>query len=199
MTAWFREAASRGTFRALTAAVTIRGFEVLREVVPEEERERFLKHVHLDVVRNGLPQEWLSQWLWSAHWFPHLKWDEEVLALLEHLPPGLRTGELCDPQILLQMPDEADDVELVPHVDQVPEWANGRPYLRIVGVALTPSMRRNGGLVVWPLDGGDPEGVELEPGDVLVMDPNLPHASGLNRTGGIRYAAYFRFLQPAAG
>jgi ectoine hydroxylase-related dioxygenase (phytanoyl-CoA dioxygenase family) len=32
---------------------------------------------------------------------------------------------------------------------------------------------------------------------VLVMAPALPHASGLNRTGSIRYAAYFRFLEAA--
>jgi hypothetical protein len=30
---------------------------------------------------------------------------------------------------------------------------------------------------------------------VLVMDPRLPHASGYNRTGGIRYCAYFRYLE----
>jgi hypothetical protein len=30
------------------------------------------------------------------------------------------------------------------------------------------------------------------------MDPRLPHASGYNRTGGIRYCVYFRFLEPAA-
>jgi ectoine hydroxylase-related dioxygenase (phytanoyl-CoA dioxygenase family) len=37
--------------------------------------------------------------------------------------------------------------------------------------------------------------VDLDTGDVLLMDPKLPHASGLNREGIIRYAAYFRFLQ----
>ena len=28
------------------------------------------------------------------------------------------------------------------------------------------------------------------------MHPELPHASGYNREGAIRYAAYFRFLNP---
>jgi ectoine hydroxylase-related dioxygenase (phytanoyl-CoA dioxygenase family) len=46
------------------------------------------------------------------------------------------------------------------------------------------------------LNGGEPHAIELEPGDVVVMDPALPHTSGLNREGGIRYAAYFRFLAP---
>jgi hypothetical protein len=171
-----------------------RGYEVLRGVVPQEAIENVLRHVHRDIVERGLPPEWLGQWLWSAHWFPHLKWHDEILALLQHLPDDLRRGELCDPQILLQMPDVGDDYELVSHVDEEPQWANGRRYARVVGVALTRNDARNGGLVVWPLDGEPPRPVELDAGDVLVMDPRLPHASGFNRTGGIRYCVYFRFL-----
>ena len=172
----------------------IRGYEILPGVVPEEARDRVLRHIHRDIAARGLPQEWLSEWLWNAHWFPHLRWDEEVRALLEHLPDELKEGELCDPQIVGQMPDDDAEVDLHPHVDQLPDWANGRPYRRILGVALTRNGPENGGLTVWPLDGSGPRAVELEPGDVLVMDPRLPHASGLNRTGSIRYAVYFRFL-----
>ncbi len=180
----------------LTATTTqSAGYEILRDVVPVEARERALRHLHLDVVRRGLPQEWLSEWLWNGHWFPHLRWDEEIVALVEHLPPALRTGELCDPQILLQMPDEAEEAELEPHVDRLPDWAEGRSYTRIVGVALSPNEPANGGVHVWPLDGGPPRPTQLDPGDVLVMDPALPHSSGLNRTGGVRYAVYFRFLE----
>jgi Phytanoyl-CoA dioxygenase (PhyH) len=171
-----------------------RGYEILRGAIPEAALDRVLRHIHRDIATRGLPQEWLSEWLWNAHWFPHLRWDDEVLALLEHLPPELREGELCDPQILLQMPDEAEELELESHVDREPEWANGRRYARIVGVALTPNTPRTGGLTVWPLDGAAPEALDLQAGDVLVMDPRLPHASGLNRTGAIRYAVYFRFL-----
>jgi hypothetical protein len=188
--------AARATGQVLTASATRdAGFEILRGVVPLAAVDRLLRHVHLDIVREGLPQVSLSEWLWNAHWFPHLKWDDEVVALVEHLPPELRKGDLCDPQILLQMPDESEDVELVPHVDQIPDWADGRSYTRIVGVALTRNEPVNGGVHVWPLDGRPAQPVELDPGDVLVMDPLLPHASGLNRTGGIRYAVYFRFLQ----
>jgi hypothetical protein len=179
------------------SATRTKGYDILRGAVPPETIERVLRHVHLDIVRHGLPQEWLSQWLWSAHWFPHLKWDEEIVAVLEHLPPELREGELCDPQLVLQMPDEAEDVELEPHVDREPDWANGRHYRRILGVAVTRNEPANGGLTVWPLDGGDPEALALDAGDVLVMDPQLPHASGLNRTGMIRYALYFRLLDAA--
>jgi Phytanoyl-CoA dioxygenase (PhyH) len=173
----------------------VRGYDVLRDVVPQPAVEAVLRHIHRDIVEHGLPQEWLGEWLWNAHWFPHLKWNDEILALLEHLPEELRDGELCDPQILLQMPDVGEDAELVSHVDQTPEWASGRSYLRIVGIALTRNDARNGGLVVWPLDGSAPQAVELDAGDVLVMDPRLPHASGFNRTGGIRYCVYFRFLE----
>jgi hypothetical protein len=178
-------------------ASATRGYEVLRGTVPQEAVERTLRHLHLDLVRNGAPAETLGRWLWSAHWFPHLKWDDEVVGLLEHVPEELRSGELCDPQLLLQPPDDCEDVQLSPHVDREPDWADGRCYVRILGVALTPNRRANGGLLVWPLDGGDPVPVELEPGDVVVMDPTLPHTSGLNREGAIRYAAYFRFLAPA--
>lgn len=175
----------------------MKGYQVLRNVVPHEAREAALRRIHRDIVEHGLPQEWLGRWLWNAHWFPHLKWDEQIVALLEHLPERLRDGELCDPQILLQMPDDPDcDDELTAHVDETPDWANGRRYARIVGVALSANDRTNGGLVVWPLDGGDREPVDLAPGDVLVMDPELPHSSGYNRTGGIRYCVYFRFLRP---
>jgi Phytanoyl-CoA dioxygenase (PhyH) len=177
-------------------ATDVRGYDVLRGVVPAAAVDDVLRHIHRDIVERGLPQEWLGEWLWSSHWFPHLKWDAEVTALLEHLPESLREGELCDPQILLQMPDVGDAAELVSHVDREPEWADGRRYVRIVGVALSRNDASNGGVVVWPLDGGAPEPVELDPGDVLVMDPRLPHASGYNRTGAIRYCAYFRFLEP---
>jgi hypothetical protein len=171
-----------------------RGYEILRDAVPTGAVDDALRHLHLDLVRNGASAETISSWIWSAHWFPHLKWDPEFVALLKHLPERLRQGELCDPQILLQPPDDCVDQPLTSHVDEAPEWANGRPYARILGIALTPNRRTNGGLVVWPLDESAPEPVELERGDVVVMDPALPHTSGFNREGGIRYAAYFRFL-----
>lgn len=171
-----------------------RGYEILRAAVPGDVVEAALRHVHLDLVRRGLGPQTIGEWLWSAHWFPHLKWDDEILALFRALPAELQDGELCDPQILLQPPDDAEEVDLVPHVDREPEWASGRRYRRIVGVALSRGGEGDGGLVVWPLGKDEPEAVELEPGDAVVMDPLLPHASGVNRGGAIRYALYFRFL-----
>jgi hypothetical protein len=171
-----------------------RGFEVLRRTVPLEVVEGALRHLHLDLVQQGASVETIGEWVWGAHWFPHLRWDREIVTLIEHLPPCLREGELCDPQIVLHPPDVGDEMRLEPHVDQEPEWANGRGYARIVGVALSPNRESNGGLAVWPLDGSGVESVELEAGDVVVMHPNLPHASQRNRDGAIRYAIYFRFL-----
>ena len=171
------------------------GYVILRGLVPRDGIERALRHLHLDVVRRGLPADEVSSWLWSTHWFPHLKWDAPLARLVEYLPDGLRDGELCDPQIVVHPPDDGEEMELISHVDAEPEWARGRPYRRIVGIALTPAYAANGGLVVWPFDGRPPTPLELGPGDAVVMHPRLPHSSGLNREGAMRYAVYFRFLE----
>jgi hypothetical protein len=177
-------------------SIATRGYSVLRRVIHQNAIQDALRHIHLDLVQRGLPPETMGRWLWSADWFPHLKWNEPIVGLAECLPDELSKGELCDPQIILQPPDDCDDQPLVPHVDQEPEWADGRRFRRIVGIALSPGYVANGGLVVWPFDRGGVEAIELEPGDAVVMHPQLPHSSGLNREGGIRYAVYFRFLEP---
>jgi hypothetical protein len=176
-------------------AVSARGFAVLRNCVPREAVDGALRHIHLDLVRRGLDAETAGSWLWSAHWFPHLKWDAEIAGLVSFLPEDLRDGEQCDPQIIVQPPDDCDDVPLTSHVDQVPDWSGGRPYRRIVGIALSPAHASNGGLWVWPFDATEPMPLELEVGDAVVMHPQLPHSSGLNREGAMRYALYFRFLE----
>jgi Phytanoyl-CoA dioxygenase (PhyH) len=192
-----RDVDLRAPVASLQLSLAARGYLVLRDAVPREACERALRHIHLDLVRNGLPAETLGEWLWGVHWFPHLKWDPPILELASYLPAELTRGEMCDPQILLQPPDKAEPQPLVSHVDQTPEWANGRPYIAIAGVALSPAHATNGGLVVWPFDSDEPEPTELDVGDVVVMHPQLPHASGYNREGAIRYAVYFRFLEPA--
>jgi hypothetical protein len=171
-----------------------RGYEVVRDVVPADAVDGALRHIHLDAIRNGMPVDAISSWIWSAHWFPHLKWDEPIASLVQHLPPELRDGELCDPQIVLHPPDDGSEQPLTPHVDREPSWANGRRYLRIVGVPLTRADRDDGALVVWPFGGATAEPVEVDAGDLVVMHPDLPHTSGVNRRGSIRYVVYFRFL-----
>jgi Phytanoyl-CoA dioxygenase (PhyH) len=176
-------------------AVSSRGFAVLRNRVPAEAVDAALRHIHLDLIRRGLDAETAGSWLWSAHWFPHLKWDPQIAGLASFLPEDLRDGEQCDPQIVVQPPDDCDDLPLTSHVDRAPDWAGGRAYKRIVGIALSSARESNGGLWVWPFDAADPVPLELDAGDVVVMHPQLPHSSGLNREGTMRYALYLRFLE----
>jgi hypothetical protein len=196
--AWLRTKAMRAEVRSASSAKPDAGgagWDVLRRQIPRSAVDGALRRIHVDVLQNGLPTETIGDWIGSMHWFPHLKWENEITRLAEYLPESLRDGEMCDPQIILQLPDVDHDVELVSHVDQPPEWADGRSYGCIAGVALSPSRSTNGGLFVWPLDGSPQVEIELEAGDVLVMDPGLPHASGLNSEGIIRYAVYFRYLR----
>ena len=185
--------------------LSTRGYVVLRNLVPPDAVQAALRHLHLDLVRRGAPADELGRWLWSAHWFPHLNWDPPIAGLAEWLPPELRDGQQCDPQIVLQPPDDCEEQELVPHVDQEPEWAAGRSFLRIVGVALTPASAANGGLQVWPLDGDErarsrprrrgcgghaPEAAALERAQPRGRDPvrrlpQVPRAARL-LTGGSR-------------
>lgn len=168
-------------------------FEVRRDAVAPGLIDDALRLVHLDLLERGAAADELGQWLWGAHWFPHLRYQEPIAALADALPEAWRAGTRCDPQILLQFPHVGPEPEITFHVDQEPDWARGRRYLRIVGVALSPWRRENGGLIVNLEDG--PCAVELDPGDAVVMDPGLRHSGGVNRTGAIRYGVYFRWLE----
>jgi hypothetical protein len=120
--------------------------------------------------------------------------------LAEGLPADWRTGERCDSQILLQFPHVGPEPEITFHVDQEPPWANGRRYLRIVGVPLSRWEAANGGLLIRPSD--HIVAVELEPGDAVMLGPQMLHTGGINTTGSIRYGVYFRWLEalvPAGG
>jgi hypothetical protein len=167
-------------------------YEVRRGIVPIRRIEDALRALHLDLLVRGASAEELGQWLWAAHWFPHLTYSEPITALADALPRDWCTGERCDPQILLQFPHTGPEPEITFHVDLEPEWAAGRRYRRIVGVPLSRWHRDNGGLLVKA--GDQAVSVELEPGDAVVMAPDLLHSGGINRTGAIRYGAYFRWL-----
>jgi hypothetical protein len=167
-------------------------FEVARNVVPQERVDAALRMLHLDLLERGASAEELGEWLWSVHWFPHLNEREEILALADALPSEWTSGRICDPQILLQFPHVGPVPEISFHLDQEPAWAEGRHYRRIVGVPLSPWREDNGGLLVQTAQGAMP--VEAEPGDAIMMTPDLPHSGGVNRTGSLRYGVYFRWL-----
>ncbi len=171
-------------------------FEVRRGIVPAGLVEDALRLIHLDLLERGAQATELGQWLWEAHWFPHLRYQAPITALADALPASWRTGTFCDPQILLQFPHVGPEPEITFHVDEEPAWADQQRYLRIVGVALSAWRSDNGGLIV-KLDHG-PHAVELDPGDAVMMSPGLLHSGGLNRTGAIRYGLYFRWLGPSA-
>lgn len=170
--------------------------EVAHGVVPEEKVDEALRLLHLDLLERGASAEELGDWLWGTHWFPHLKERPQILALAESLPEEWRTGRLCEPQIILQFPHTGPDPEISFHLDQEPAWANGRTYLRIVGVPLSPWRGDNGGLLVKTGEGPAP--VEADPGDAIMMTPDLPHSGGVNHSGRLRYGVYFRWLADSA-
>jgi ectoine hydroxylase-related dioxygenase (phytanoyl-CoA dioxygenase family) len=171
-------------------------FQVERGVLPAERIDAALRTIHLDLLERGASKAELGRWLWGMHWFPHLTYREEILDLAGALPAAWQTGVLCDPQILLQFPHVGPEPEVTFHLDEEPEWAGDRRYERIVGVALSPWRRENGGLLVKE-DGRD-VAVELDPGDAVLLSPDLPHSGGVNRTGAIRYGVYFRWLEDEA-
>jgi hypothetical protein len=170
--------------------------QVRRGVIDPHLIDDVLRALHLDLLERGAQPSELGEWLWSAHWFPHLVYDPRILALAEALPAEWRDGERCDPQILLQFPHIGPEPEITFHVDQEPAWAQGRHYLRIVGVPLSRWEAANGGLLIRP--GNRAVAVELDPGDAVMMDPKMPHTGGINTTGSIRYGVYFRWLEPLA-
>jgi hypothetical protein len=182
----------------LMSSTTNSSYDVGRSLIPADLIDAVLRLLHLDLLENGASAQTLADWLWSAHWFPHLNYRAAVVALADALPADWRTGTMSDPQIFLQFPHCGPQPEITFHVDQEPHWAHGRRYLRIVGVPLTPWRLENGGLLIKLDD--ETIAVEIDPGDAVLIKPDLPHSGGLNLTGSVRYGIYFRWLQdnPAA-
>ncbi len=181
------------------------GYIALRQLVEARRVDRALRVLNLAVVHHGLAPHEIQQWTTTTY-FPHLRWEPDILELrrpLEELLPAEPEEQWADPQLLLRFPDEGDSWPLTPHVDGVPDWASDRDYRFIAGVALTPSRRQDGCLAVWPGSQAgstvsSPRLVELDPGDVVIMHPDLRHSSTLNRSGSVRYAVYFRRLAAPA-
>src|SRR3954453_5526818 len=116
------------------------GYVVLPDAVSPPAGEAALRLLGLAIRRHGLsPQEILD--CQQATFFPHLRWEPEVWAVLPEDAAsvlGWQDGdEGAEPQLLLRFPDEDQPWPLEPHIDQPPPWAGERPYRGIVGVALT--------------------------------------------------------------
>jgi hypothetical protein len=173
--------------------------KICRAVVDLGAIDDVLRLLHVDLLTRGADAVRLGEWLWAAHWFPHLRHDPLILALADGLPDAWRGGERCDPQILLQFPHTGPEPEVTFHLDREPEWAVDRRYVRIVGIPLSPWRAENGGLCVSSDGGpgGRPVPVELDPGDVVMLAPDAWHSGGINRSGTIRYGVYLRWLASA--
>lgn len=171
------------------------GVQLRRAIVPEELIDAALRLLHLDLITRGATAEELGSWLWAVNWFPHLRDDPRITALAQALPAEWRTGQICEPQIILQFPHAGGAEPAISyHLDQEPEWAGERRYERIVGIALSRWDRENGGLLIEGPSGSEPLAVELNPGDAVMLEPHVRHSGGINRSGSIRYAVYFRWL-----
>jgi ectoine hydroxylase-related dioxygenase (phytanoyl-CoA dioxygenase family) len=181
------------------------GFVVLRQAVPPDAVRAALRMLNLAIRRHGLTADEIAQWQ-AATFFPHLRWEPEVWAVL---PPAavdvLRFAEgdeWAEPQLLIRFPDEDQDWPLASHVDEAPPWAQGRRYKGIVGVALTCAGPADGTPYVWPGSHRGPAAthpiaVPLAAGDAIVMHPALEHSGSHNRGAATRFAIYFRLLTPA--
>lgn len=176
------------------------GYVVLRGLVDPALVESALRRLNLEILRCGLSAEQIEQWKYATFW-PSVRWDDEIVALrgpMEQVIPA-RPDELWgDAQLLLRFPDETSDWPLRAHTDSLPEWAGTRSYEMIFGVALSRAHAVDGCLTVWCGSHRGEEGervlVELEPGDVVILHPQVGHSSTLNSGGSIRYAVYFRLL-----
>lgn len=176
------------------------GFRILRGLIPRDLVDDACRRLTLEIVREGVTAEQIQEYS-SATWFPHLRWEPEIIAVRDRIEPLLDRHpdeEWGDPQLLLRFPDEAETWPLEPHVDRLPEWAGQRTYRIVAGVALSESRHKDGSLAVWPGshrgEQREPEFLEFETGDVILMHPQLQHTGTLNRGGTIRYVIYYRLL-----
>src|SRR3954447_26832659 len=108
--------------RRLAGCAAMPGYEIARGAVPRPRVDDALRLLHVDMMERGIDAKELSEWLWGMHWFPHLRFRDEIAALAEALPAEWREGTACEPQILLQFPHVGDDEpEISFHMDQEPD------------------------------------------------------------------------------
>jgi hypothetical protein len=190
----------RVTNSKIKRELACQGYSILEYAVFTDELEAAKRLLNLEIVNWGLTKEQFDEWHQNKTWFPTLRWKKEILDLATFIPKSFTfEQDMCEPQILCHFPDEATEWDFEYHLDQEPEWANGRKYSLIAGVALTENYFANGGLVILPPFGKEEKDsipVAMDAGDIILMDPRLRHRSGLNQTGDVRMMVYFRFLEP---
>jgi hypothetical protein len=186
------------------------GYAVIPDAVAPGAVSAALRLLNLAIRRHGLSASEIAE-CQQTTFFPHLRWEPEVWGVLPGDAGrvlGLRDGdEWAEPQLLMRFPDEMEPWPVVPHVDEPPAWAGGRPYRGIVAVALTDAGVTEGVPCVWPgshrrseremtpdAADGDRILVSMKAGDALVMHPALQHAGTLNLGARVRHAVYFRLI-----
>lgn len=177
-----------------------KGYVVLRGLIPREAVQAAARHINLEFVRRAPTQEQMNEWVHSVNWFPHLRWDAEIVQLMRYLPGNFADESLYKrgwPQILLHFPHVGEPGERRPHQDQLPDWAEeGEVYAAIFCVALSDCNAENGGLAVHSDSSSDNYRVlDLKPGDVLMMRHDTWHSGGYNMSGMPRYMVYLRFIE----
>ena len=180
------------------------GYTVLHDAVPLEAISVVVRRLNMAIRRHGLSPQEIDAWQ-TTGFFPHLRWEPEVWGVLPADAPDLLGWQEGDqwgePQLLLRFPEEEQEREPEPQVDELPPWAAGRFYRGTVGVALTTADAAEGIAWVWPGshrgEQGEPTQVPLGVGDALVMHPELGHAATLNLGDSVRMAVYFRLVAGA--
>lgn len=169
-------------------------FSIHRRLVPLSMVDSVLLHIFNDIRYRGLTREEMDEWYKVNCPFPHLRFIGEILEIRKLIATNLGIqGIDCEPQIIWDFPKGEGWTNPPPHVDQVPPWAVGKSYDKIVGVALTNWLDTCGGLRLF-LE-GVPYQQTLYAGDVIDFHPELPHAAGINTSGNVRAGLYFRWLQ----
>lgn len=149
--------------------------KILKERIPEPALKRIREFIL------NIPEEELE---WPIH-----RWNPEILKMLSYIPA--QDGELCDPQIVVQK-QGTDPYFLEFHTDKEPEWAEGRTYVKIVGVAVSGQSYENGGLSF--ITAGGIECPTLWTGSIFSFEPWEHHSPGVNQRMSPRVAIYFRWL-----
>jgi hypothetical protein len=173
--------------------MTPEGYEIFRDAVPYVFIDSALRRIHTRILEKGISVAEIAHYRKTSHWLIDLACYEEIMGLHDFIPVQYRQGERSYPQIVLQFPS-TNITEKEFHVDKLNPGDKG--VIRyICGFALSRQTDRNGGIHVLPKNSEKSKQIMQDPGDLLIMDGDLQHTPGFNRSGNIRYAVYFRYVE----